>query len=82
MRGDVAGVRRDDALMGAQDRGDHGAVDLRAADEELHLALRQSAALAQQGAGSFAVGILSVAGVCSPFVSIRARSTSGCAPSR
>ena len=61
MRGDVAGVRRDYALMGAQDRGDHGAVDLRAADEELHLALRQFTAFAQQGAGGFTVGILSVA---------------------
>ena len=62
MRGNVAGVRRNDALMRAQDRGDHGAVDLRAAYEELYLTLRQFAALAQQGAGGFAVGILSVAG--------------------
>ena len=62
MRGNVAGVRGNNALMRAQDRGDHGAVDLRAAYEELYLTLRQSAALAQQGAGGFAVGVLSVAG--------------------
>ncbi len=60
--GNVAGVRRDSALMGAQKRGDHGAVDLRAADEKLYLAFRQSAALAQQGAGGLAVGVLPIAG--------------------
>ena len=62
VHGDVAGVRRDDAPMGTQDRGDHGAVDLRAAMVPRPPATQRSLL---SGAGS---GGPRSRGVCSPFV--------------
>ena len=40
VHGDMAGVCRDDALIGAQERRDHDAVRLRAAREEVYLRMR------------------------------------------
>ena len=63
--GDVARLGAEDALPGAQRRGDHDTVHLRAADEEVDVRLRlgNGAGAADQRAGAGTVGVLPVAGV-------------------